>query len=173
VVLNDGCQTDGRVNWDIPYTQCGSSTGGPQPGNSASFVSMSVPNTMNAGSTYSVTVVMRNKGTNVWSGGTGYYIGSQDPQDNANWGLNRFCPPGNTAPGSQASISLTVTAPSSPGFYNFQADAAKLRRVVWRFYTSGRRAGGISLWMRLDAAKQLLLGGRDLEFKHLHLPIPR
>jgi hypothetical protein len=126
-VLNDNCQTDGRVNWDIPYAACGTSGGGSPPGNSAAFVSMNVPTAMIAGSSYSVTVVMTNSGTNAWSGSGGYYLGSQDPQDNTTWGLNRFCIPGTVGPGSQASITFNITAPATPGFYYFQ----------WRLLQSG------------------------------------
>lgn len=84
------------------------------------FVSQSVPANMNPGQAYVVTVSMRNTGSAVWTDAAGYKLGSQSPQDNTTWGLNRVPMPTNVAPGVQANFSFFVTAPSQPGMYNFQ-----------------------------------------------------
>ena len=97
----------------------------PPPAVDAAFVSQSVPTSMVAGQSYAVSVTMRNTGLYNWywleSTGVGYRLGSQNPQDNATWGLNRAAPgQGGAMQGAQATFSFTVTAPSTPGTYNFQ-----------------------------------------------------
>jgi RHS repeat-associated protein len=91
--------------------------------NNAAFVSQSVPTTMSAGQAYSVNVTMQNTGTNTWSAANNYRLGTQNPQDNTLWtGATRVMLPAgvNVAPGSNATFSFTVTAPATPGTYNFQ-----------------------------------------------------
>jgi PA14 domain-containing protein/purple acid phosphatase-like protein/Ig-like domain-containing protein len=90
--------------------------------NAAAFVSQSVPATMTAGETYAVTVSMLNQGITTWTPGQAYRLGSQNPQDNTIWmTTNRVLLPGNSiSPGATATFSFVVTAPSSPGSYNFQ-----------------------------------------------------
>ena len=100
----------------------GVGTCGAGPGvNNAAFVAQSVPTTMTAGNSYSVWVTMRNTGTTTWTSDT-YRLGSQNPQDNWTWGLNRvYLPAGTTVPpGSDYTFYFTVTAPSTAGYYNFQ-----------------------------------------------------
>ncbi|MBI3653975.1 MAG: DUF4214 domain-containing protein [Acidobacteria bacterium] len=87
--------------------------------NDATFVSQTVLSTMTAGQTYSVTVVMRNSGTTTWTTAT-YKLGSQNPQDNTTWGLNRVSPLSSTIPGANATFTFTITAPATAGNYNFQ-----------------------------------------------------
>ncbi len=90
--------------------------------NPAAFVSQNVPATMIAGQKYKVSVTMRNSGTKTWSPvGTQYHaLGSQSPQDNQVWGLNRIKVASTVAPGGQTTFSFQVTAPSTPGTYDFQ-----------------------------------------------------
>jgi hypothetical protein len=71
-------------------------------------------------STQEVSVVMRNTGTLPWTTAEGYRLGSQHPQDNTIWGLGRVDLPGTIARSAEATFSFTVTAPSTPGTYNFQ-----------------------------------------------------
>jgi hypothetical protein len=91
-------------------------------GNDAAFVSQSVPATMIAGETYAVTVSMLNEGTNTWTPGQLYRLGSQNPQDNGTWGLGRvnLLAGDSVSQGATTTFSFVVTAPSSPGSYNFQ-----------------------------------------------------
>jgi hypothetical protein len=89
--------------------------------NGAQFVAQTVPSTMTAGQSYSVSVTMRNSGTTTWTEAS-YRLGSQNPQDNLTWGMNRVSLPAgaSVAPGQDAVYSWTVTAPTTPGTYNFQ-----------------------------------------------------
>jgi hypothetical protein len=88
--------------------------------NSSAFVSQSVPTTMTAGQTYTVSVTMQNTGTTTWTSANQYGLGAQNPHDNNNWGTNRIPLPATTAPGANVTFSWSVTAPSTPGTYNFQ-----------------------------------------------------
>ena len=97
----------------------------PTPGNNAAFVSQSVPTTMTVGQSYSVSVTMRNTGTNTWTSANNHMLGTQNPQDNTTWGntalgFGRVGLPSSVSPGSQVTFNFTVTAPSTPGTYNFQ-----------------------------------------------------
>jgi thermolysin len=100
----------------------GACSGGPAPETpNATFVSQSVPTSMTAGRSYSVSVTMRNSGSTTWTSDV-YRLGSQNPQDNTVWGFNRvYLPTGTTVPqGSDYTFYFTVTAPSTAGSYNFQ-----------------------------------------------------
>jgi hypothetical protein len=91
--------------------------------NDAAFVSQSVPATMVAGQTYSVSITFRNIGTTTWSGGSGYKLASQNPFNNSTWGTTRVVlPPGSrpVVPGAQITFAFVVRAPAAPGTYNFQ-----------------------------------------------------
>lgn len=96
--------------------------GGPPQGTpNATFVSQSVPTSMTAGQSYSVSVTMRNSGSTTWTSDV-YRLGSQSPQDNTVWGFNRvYLPTGTTvAPGYDYTFYFNVTAPATAGSYNFQ-----------------------------------------------------
>jgi YD repeat-containing protein len=80
-------------------------------GNAASFVSQLVPTSMTAGQRYPVSVTMRNTGSTTWSAAHLYRLGSQNPQDNGNWGTNRIYLPANAAPGAEVTFNFTVIAP--------------------------------------------------------------
>lgn len=92
--------------------------------NYATFVSQSVPEVMNAGQGYLVSITMNNSGTNTWPANGqsefSYKLGSQIPQDDTTWGLNRVALPSSVKPGLSATFTFTATAPSTPGEYNFQ-----------------------------------------------------
>jgi hypothetical protein len=85
----------------------------------AAFVSQTVTNCMVEGWIYFANVTMRNSGRNVWKKSDLYRLGSQNPQDNFTWGLNRVELPGDVQPGGLVTFSFPVTAPSR-GHYNFQ-----------------------------------------------------
>lgn len=89
----------------------------------AAFVSQTVPSMM-TGHSYSVSVTMSNTGTSTWTAGN-YYLGSQNAPGNTTWGLNRTNLASSVAPGQQGTFSFNVTAPSTPGAYNFQWQMAK------------------------------------------------
>jgi hypothetical protein len=87
--------------------------------NGATYVSQTVPSAMTAGQNYTVSVTMNNSGTSTWTTDL-YKLGSQNPQDNGTWGTNRVNLASSVAPGANYTFTFTVTAPSTPGTYNFQ-----------------------------------------------------
>jgi hypothetical protein len=91
-------------------------------GNDSAFVSQRVPSALLAGEPFTVTVTMRNTGTTTWSEAGAYHLGSQDPEDNTNFGTGRaVLDPGVTvAPGEDATFTFELTAPTVPGTYSFQ-----------------------------------------------------
>ena len=90
------------------------------PAYQAAFVNQNVPSTMTAGQTYAVSVTMRNDGSDTWTAGASYKLGSQNPIDNLTWGIGRVATSGQITLGQEVTFSFNVTAPSSPGTYNFQ-----------------------------------------------------
>jgi hypothetical protein len=90
------------------------------PNQTAQVLSVSVPAQMTPGQTYTASVSMRNTGVTTWSPTTLHRLGSQNPQDNQTWGLNRVNLPWAVPPGGNVTFSFTVTAPATPGSYNFR-----------------------------------------------------
>jgi hypothetical protein len=91
--------------------------------NNAQFISLSAPDQVVIGQTFSVSIAMKNTGSTSWtSGGTNpYRLGSQNPSDNIYWGRSRVELP--TTPityGTTVNFTFNVTAPLIPGTYNFQ-----------------------------------------------------
>jgi hypothetical protein len=94
-------------------------------GNGATYVSQSSPTTsMCAGATQSMSVTMRNTGSTTWTASGNYRLGSQNPQDNTNWGLARvpldLTTSESIAPGASKTFAFTIKAPSTAGTYNLQ-----------------------------------------------------
>ncbi len=102
----------------------------PPPTRASTFVSQSVPTTMVMGQSYAVSVQMNNTGTATWTVADNYKLGSQNPTDNTTWGMNRIAISGSAAPGQTATFNTTVTAPTTPGTYNFQWRTAQ-DGVAW------------------------------------------
>jgi RHS repeat-associated protein len=86
----------------------------------AQYVGQTVSATMLTGRTQSVSVQMRNNGDYTWSAGTNFRLGSQNPAENLTWGTGRAYLTSDVAPGQTATFNFTITAPSTPGSYNFQ-----------------------------------------------------
>ena len=88
----------------------------------ARFVSQTVPQTMTAGQTYQVSIVMKNTGTTAWAEADKFRLGSQNPQDNGTWREGRvYLAAGESiAPGQAKTFTFDVKAPATPGAYNFQ-----------------------------------------------------
>ncbi len=89
--------------------------------NDAKFVSQIVPTNMIAGQNYSVNVTFNNTGSRNWLENQKYKLGSQNPQDNLIWGLNRVNLSENeiVSLGEVRTFSFNVTAPSISKTYNF------------------------------------------------------
>jgi RHS repeat-associated protein len=83
------------------------------------FVSQNVPSNMVAGESYPVTVTLKNIGTWGWNHLSGYSLGSQNPQDNTTWGMNRVPLTHNVLLDEEVTFNFNVTAPATPGNYNF------------------------------------------------------
>lgn len=91
-----------------------------QGGNSAQFLSQSVPAQMTAGQTYNVSVTIKNTGTTTWSSVASYRLGAQNPQDLSVWRLGRVDLPAPVSPQGTVTFPFAVTAPATAGTYNFQ-----------------------------------------------------
>lgn len=91
--------------------------------NWSSFISQSVPWVMTTGQTLPVSLTFKNWGGTTWTSNANYRLGSQNPQDNVLWaGANRI--PLSSAesilPSQTKTFNFNVTAPSTPGNYDFQ-----------------------------------------------------
>ena len=89
--------------------------------NDAQCVSIDAPNSINAGQTFSATVVMKNTGTKAWTtDSTPHRLGSQNPQDTLRWGISRVnLSVATVDPNANATFTFTATAPTTPGTYPF------------------------------------------------------
>jgi hypothetical protein len=87
--------------------------------NGAQFVVQNVPPSIVVGQTANVSVTMMNSGTTTWAPGT-YFLRSQNPSGNAIWGLSQVGLASSVAPGATVAFNFSVTAPATPGTYNFQ-----------------------------------------------------
>jgi hypothetical protein len=116
-LYKDGPGYFGQMSTNVAI-QVGSGSGGGGT-NDASFVSQSVASSMTTGQSQSVTVTMKNTGTTTWTTGS-YKLGSQNPQDNNNWGLTRVSLSSPVSPNADATFTFNITAPVNPGNYNFQ-----------------------------------------------------
>lgn len=93
---------------------------GTRPSRSSSYGSMSIPSSMEPGQTYAVSLTMTNTGEETWTPEGQYRLGSRGPDDNWTWGLSRVELPAPVPTGGQVTFNFYVTAPYSPGVYNFQ-----------------------------------------------------
>lgn len=84
--------------------------------NASQFISHTMPaSTTPGGSVYGVTVTMKNTGNTTWTAGTGYRLGSLDPQ--GYWGVVEAALPGPVAPNENAVFSFNITSPAAWGTY--------------------------------------------------------
>jgi len=88
--------------------------------NSSKFISQSVPDNIQPGETFDISIVFQNTSSLTWTISGLYHLGSQSPQDNTFWGNTRINLPNDVAPGNQVEIKATLTAPVKEGLYNFQ-----------------------------------------------------
>jgi hypothetical protein len=86
--------------------------------NNAAYVSQTVPASIVAGQTASVTVRMKNTGTSTWSPAEAQKLGSLG--DSNTWGLTRVYLTGSVAPNQTNSFTFNITAPATAGNYSFQ-----------------------------------------------------
>ena len=102
--------------------------------NAVAVAPPTVPTTMIAGQTYVVTVTMRNTGTEPWTAGD-FGLVSDNPINNSTWGQS-LVPYSGAPPIGQNGVwpfVFTVTAPTSPGSYDFQWRMSAYSNQVWWF----------------------------------------
>ena len=88
--------------------------------NNSEYVSQTMPFNIDTNQVFSYTIRFKNTGTSTWTVGN-YYVGTQNPQDNSTWGVtNRVAIPNDVAPGEILIVTMDLTSPSTPGFYNLQ-----------------------------------------------------
>jgi hypothetical protein len=84
------------------------------------FVSQTVPNALQSGQLFSVTLKWLNTGAQAWEGAGGVRLGSQNLPHNTTWGADRVSLASfNIASGQHLEVTFTATAPSA-GTYSFQ-----------------------------------------------------
>jgi uncharacterized protein DUF11/IPT/TIG domain-containing protein len=88
--------------------------------NDAQFISQSVTTPMQGGTSYSVSVTMKNTGNTTWTNPGGYGLGSQTTGDP--WGTTRVYLGGqeSIAPQQQKTFTFNVIAPTNGSVYGFQ-----------------------------------------------------
>src|SRR5206468_12062146 len=92
-------------------------------GRAAVFVSQTPAQlTVTVGQHFTVDVTMKNTGRATWpaGGANPVRLGSQAPQDNTRWGLNRIGLSSDVAPQRDAHFSIAATAPATAGRNAFQ-----------------------------------------------------
>lgn len=86
----------------------------------ARFMSQIVPTSVKAGSTFGVTVLMRNVGTNTWTQAGDYVLAPVAGYPA--WGVSgvQLAPADSIAQGQDKTFTFTCTAPSTPGSYTMR-----------------------------------------------------
>jgi serine protease len=107
----------------------------PAPPRDAQIIVQNVPSTMTRGQNYPVSIRVRNVGTQTWNPigpqCNAYRLGSANPLNNGTWlPATRVELPAPLAQGGEATLNFTITAPSTPGTYNFQWRMVQ-ECVVW------------------------------------------
>ncbi len=105
------------------------------PQRDAQILSQSVPSTMAAGRVYSVSITIKNVGSETWSPigpqCNAYRLGTANPYNNGTWvPAARLELPGSVAFGEQVTLTFDVAAPLTPGTYNFQMQMVQ-ECVTW------------------------------------------
>ncbi|HSU53776.1 MAG TPA: NBR1-Ig-like domain-containing protein, partial [Candidatus Dormibacteraeota bacterium] len=91
-------------------------------GDAASVASSSVPTGVLPGQVFTASITLKNEGTTTWTntGVNAYKLGSQSPQDNTTWGMNRvLLPTSPVVPGQSVTFNFPATAPAVAGSYTF------------------------------------------------------
>jgi hypothetical protein len=126
VPLTDNVFVDGTIRgfFRVPYSFNNPSALEPAAPflSNAWFVSENVTGPFVTGQPVQVVVTMKNIGTTLWTSKSPnpFRLGSQSPQDNSIWGLNRVELPNDVAPGQSVQFVFNVTPPQTPGVYDFQ-----------------------------------------------------
>lgn len=92
----------------------------------ARYVSQTLPSTVKAGTTFTMTVKMRNTGTLAWTSAAGFTLCTSDPDLNTTWGTVSVPMTAGESVGQGVDKTFTFTckAPTTPGNYT----------IRWRMY---------------------------------------
>nr|WP_252513597.1 RHS repeat-associated core domain-containing protein [Xanthomonas arboricola] len=103
------------------------------PDNAAEWIGYSAPGQMVVGQTYAVSATYKNVGNQVWGSTLGYKLGyAGTPSVASPWGLDRVQLPSAVSIDSKVTFNFSVTAPTTPGQYQF----------VWRMLQDGKASFG-------------------------------
>jgi hypothetical protein len=94
------------------------------------FMSQTYVSKVQGGSSFPVYLQWENCGSQAWDGPANLRLVSQNPANSSTWSLSNIPLPGVTLNGQPSNIPLTVTAPRTPGTYNFQWQLFKDGRVI-------------------------------------------
>jgi len=89
----------------------------------AAFLSQDLPgDTLDAGSSVTANVVMRNTGESTWNASEGFVLASPHPEEQGTWGLTQVMlgPDEKVLPGEEKTFAFLIRAPSQTGDYTFQ-----------------------------------------------------
>jgi carboxypeptidase T len=90
----------------------------------AMVIRQTVPRRLTPGQTATATITVRNVGAAAWSAIVSRNpdrLGAQSPQDNQTWGRHRVeLPISKVTPGTEVTFRFQITAPETPGLYDFQ-----------------------------------------------------
>lgn len=113
-----GLREPAMSNLRVGYENVGRSIKAGPAGYNSEFLSQSIPQTMQRGGNYQVTVQYKNKG-NTWQPGA-VRLGTQNPHDNMTWGTSRAELSGSVGFNGIATLTFFVRAPSAPGVYDMR-----------------------------------------------------
>jgi hypothetical protein len=113
--LTDAASNSLQAEYTITIAQGSPAT------DSAGFVTQAIPETVDPGQSFNVTLVWNNIGIESWSDAAGFSLHTQDPPDNTTWGGNHVGLSGAIiTPNRQMVVTFTAVAPIQPGTYPFQ-----------------------------------------------------
>ena len=117
--IDGGWPTQGYLV--VRFSTQGTTGGGGGGTSNSSCSGISTPATVTAGQTFSATVSMKNTGTTSWTPGSsnGYFLGSQNPQDNQRWGVGRVSLTNTVSPGQTVTFTFDAVAPQTIGSQPF------------------------------------------------------
>lgn len=104
-----------NLTYDLHFMRFGQTMG-------SQFIGQSVPASMIAGQTYTVSVTFKNLSSVNWTSANGFDMGSENPAGNMTWSLNTVPLAGSDSigPAESKKFQFRVYAPSNGGTYNFQ-----------------------------------------------------
>jgi RHS repeat-associated protein len=150
-MVRDGVQWFGALSANVAVGVNGT--------NDSQFISQTVPGIMSPAQSYPVSVTLQNTGTATWAPGS-HFLGSENPEANTTWGLDRVDLTAQVAPGANVTLSFNVTTPSTAGTYNFQ----------WRMVQNSTRFGGFTTNVSVNVQQAQAMALYFVHADHLNTP---